>query len=271
MKKNLLLIALFAATSFTSAFAQKNLVVNGNFEDVANLEVKHFTDEGDRELTFVKYIPGWDKNSGDKNEGDLTNGYDGLNCWNVFANILEQEPDGEMIKEGNTHYLHLERYMHNGWNTGELKQTITGLTVGHKYKFSMLYRFNMGEYNGDDPEAGFQVVAYENGKEGKKIKYEDALEETTDWAAVEEEFTAKTDGVVVKVRLTNPWRGDQWNENVWADFDEVSLVDMDDATGISEIAADKKADKAYYTLDGVRVENPTQKGVYIHNGKKVVK
>ena len=41
-------------------------------------------------------------------------------------------------------------------------------------------------------------------------------------------------------------------------------------TGISEIdSAETAGDGAYYTLQGVKVENPT-KGLYIHNGKKVI-
>lgn len=42
-----------------------------------------------------------------------------------------------------------------------------------------------------------------------------------------------------------------------------------DTTGINEVVATAKADGAYYTLSGVRVEKPT-KGLYIQNGKKVV-
>lgn len=42
-----------------------------------------------------------------------------------------------------------------------------------------------------------------------------------------------------------------------------------DTTGINEVVAAAKADGAYYTLSGVRVENPT-KGLYIQNGKKVI-
>ena len=33
---------------------------------------------------------------------------------------------------------------------------------------------------------------------------------------------------------------------------------------------DNHYDDYYYTLDGVRIENPTKKGIYIKNGKKVV-
>ena len=43
------------------------------------------------------------------------------------------------------------------------------------------------------------------------------------------------------------------------------------ASGIVNIGADADADKgAWYNVNGVRVVKPTQKGLYIHNGKKVV-
>jgi len=42
-------------------------------------------------------------------------------------------------------------------------------------------------------------------------------------------------------------------------------------TGIKGIAADNEDHGAWYTLDGVKVnEKPTVKGLYIHNGKKVI-
>ena len=42
-------------------------------------------------------------------------------------------------------------------------------------------------------------------------------------------------------------------------------------TGIEGIAADNEDNGAWYTLDGVKVnEKPTAKGLYIHNGKKVI-
>ena len=42
-------------------------------------------------------------------------------------------------------------------------------------------------------------------------------------------------------------------------------------TGIDKVE-NKKDDEenVYYTLSGVRVINPTEKGVYIKNGKKVI-
>lgn len=50
-------------------------------------------------------------------------------------------------------------------------------------------------------------------------------------------------------------------------FNEDKLTD-----GIRGVKNDvKTADNAFYTLGGVRVARPTAKGIYIHNGKKVVK
>ena len=42
------------------------------------------------------------------------------------------------------------------------------------------------------------------------------------------------------------------------------------ATSINGIDASKFADGAWYTTGGVRVDKPTKKGLYIHNGRKVV-
>lgn len=44
------------------------------------------------------------------------------------------------------------------------------------------------------------------------------------------------------------------------------------ASGISNITTDADADNgAWYNLNGMRIEKPTQKGIYIRNGKKVIK
>ena len=48
------------------------------------------------------------------------------------------------------------------------------------------------------------------------------------------------------------------------------LVEYDEALGIETIGNDNRfEDGAWYTLQGIRVENPT-KGLFIHNGKKVM-
>lgn len=47
------------------------------------------------------------------------------------------------------------------------------------------------------------------------------------------------------------------------------LFEGDTSTGIFSIASSTNTDDVYYTLQGIRVEKPT-KGVYLHNGKKVL-
>ena len=59
------------------------------------------------------------------------------------------------------------------------------------------------------------------------------------------------------------------NENYNAPAVRFTYTEDPVADGMGRIAADKPADNAYYTLQGIRVEKPT-KGIYIHNGKKIV-
>lgn len=48
-------------------------------------------------------------------------------------------------------------------------------------------------------------------------------------------------------------------------------IDDDEATGIDALKNTKTdADGDYYNLSGQRVERPS-KGVYIHNGRKIIK
>lgn len=47
-------------------------------------------------------------------------------------------------------------------------------------------------------------------------------------------------------------------------------LDDNSTTGISMATVEGKADTTIYTVDGVKVSNPTKKGVYVRNGKKYV-
>ena len=51
----------------------------------------------------------------------------------------------------------------------------------------------------------------------------------------------------------------------------LSFGDDDETTDIESVTTDEEAkdNDVYYNLNGQRVSNP-QKGVYIHNGKKVI-
>ena len=49
------------------------------------------------------------------------------------------------------------------------------------------------------------------------------------------------------------------------------VFEDEDATGIAEVKTVETTDNAWYTLNGVKLAGePTEKGLYIHNGKKIV-
>ena len=41
-------------------------------------------------------------------------------------------------------------------------------------------------------------------------------------------------------------------------------------TGISEASTDSRHDGSWYTIEGRRIAQPTEKGIYIHGNRKVV-
>ena len=47
------------------------------------------------------------------------------------------------------------------------------------------------------------------------------------------------------------------------------VAPWDDVTAIQEVKTQVVSDDAYYTLQGMKVKNPT-KGLYIHHGKKIM-
>ena len=47
-------------------------------------------------------------------------------------------------------------------------------------------------------------------------------------------------------------------------------VENNEATGITVVNTKRTEDNAFYTLSGVKVERPTESGIYIRNGKKVI-
>ena len=55
----------------------------------------------------------------------------------------------------------------------------------------------------------------------------------------------------------------------WKDFGTILPID-DDATGISEAPLYKGTNTPYYTLDGKPAANPTRKGIYVKDGRKVM-
>jgi len=60
------------------------------------------------------------------------------------------------------------------------------------------------------------------------------------------------------------------NSTKYTSFYQAGLTIGNAPTAISNIKDVKNDDNAWYNLNGVRVAQPTQKGLYIHNGKKFV-
>ena len=78
------------------------------------------------------------------------------------------------------------------------------------------------------------------------------------------------------------WAGSDWWNN-WFKMDNViTLDDMralraqylgQETTGITNpkvYNAAANGDNAWYNLSGMRIKEPTQKGIYVHNGCKIV-
>ena len=77
---------------------------------------------------------------------------------------------------------------------------------------------------------------------------------------------------ISKVSGTSEWKNDMPDENfVYYDpaNDILEILDTE-PTGIREITKAAADDDDYYTLGGVRVEKPLQKGFYIRGGKKLL-
>lgn len=58
-----------------------------------------------------------------------------------------------------------------------------------------------------------------------------------------------------------------FSDNGWYDMKTTKSNPTLDIKGLTQTSV---ADDAWYTLTGVKVSRPTQKGIYIHNGKKVI-
>ena len=77
---------------------------------------------------------------------------------------------------------------------------------------------------------------------------------------------AAIDGVITPIGGTLTFNSDAIIGTPW----EPLVIDLDDPSGINEMAIDL-ADTEWYTLEGFKVgRRPTATGVYIHNGKKVI-
>jgi hypothetical protein len=60
------------------------------------------------------------------------------------------------------------------------------------------------------------------------------------------------------------------DRRIWFDNLLIQRIKTNDPAGIKNFKTTDKQSTGYYTISGIRVATPTQKGVYITNGKKVV-
>ena len=119
------------------------------------------------------------------------------------------------------------------------------------------YVFTAALYSNDFVEDVVEVPYTHDGYDvyigGEIIYIEDAFEELQTWS---------------KVGIQSIYYG--------ADECHKSNISWQDnpiyTSGINSITADKlqKSEGAWYSVNGQRIAKPTQKGLYIHNGKKVV-
>ena len=57
----------------------------------------------------------------------------------------------------------------------------------------------------------------------------------------------------------------------WKNFKNIMEFDAGIATGINDVNINtESSDNAYYTLEGIKVNNPVKNTLYIHNGKKII-
>lgn len=57
---------------------------------------------------------------------------------------------------------------------------------------------------------------------------------------------------------------------VWITLDDINKGQVTGITDVNKSEETKRVDNAWYTLQGVRVAKPFARGIYIHNGKKVI-
>ena len=92
-------------------------------------------------------------------------------------------------------------------------------------------------------------------------------EEVTLWTA--NRFSASS---TVELNLPTLPNGLYWDTSDLLKPTGILRVTDQDLTGIETLTMEREilSDSHYYTLDGIRIDNPTKKGIYIRNGKKII-
>jgi hypothetical protein len=64
--------------------------------------------------------------------------------------------------------------------------------------------------------------------------------------------------------------GDPDRESLDDDLNTTIPVSFNGWTGIRGVRSEERGNEGWYTLQGVRISKPSQKGVYIHNGRLIL-
>lgn len=231
------------AQSGTSA----NLLVNSDFEDTDFQVFKYESVEN-----CINYVAGWDATAKPGDDGFRLKDYnnEGLNKYMIRGQVGYYPADSDTAKSGNKQYIRIARYewtKPSEWfGDGGLQQTIDVLP-SHKYELTFRYRLSA------HAEAGTIVPAWvafqEVGQTTAKKKLYNNLDEK--WAEKSYTFTtsATATKAIVKLGVTGGYIYD-WGGNMrlWADFDEVRLVDVTAGTSIERLSGEDT--QIHYTVQG---------------------
>jgi hypothetical protein len=186
------------------------------------------------------FTPGWNFNT-DIREGKLVLGSDGV-AWNQFADISDYD---KLIIFGSTeNNTHGCRVMCNREiNEGAWKNYMLDVWANDPHYVADLDAivFDLSEFKTMTCNAN-------NGVDSEGVKTGDE----------------RIDDYVHLHALKNAWAGE-----VHTTVSGLFVWKASGTSGIKTIKNEVAGDGAYYNLQGQRVDNPT-KGLFIHNGKKVI-
>ena len=236
MKKLTSFLCVLSLAGTTSLMAQNdaqaNLLSNPGFEDT---EFQTFSYDNNSVKNCISYVAGWDATNkpGDAEykKDDYNN--TGLNKYMVRGQIGYYPAGSDTAKAGNKQYIRIARYewtKPNEWfGDGGLQQTIDV-----------------------KPSRKYELTFEEVGKTATKKKLYNELDEK--WVEKSYTFTTSADATkaIVKLGVTGgyvyDWGG---NINLWADFDEVRLVDITTGTSLKQLLTEDM--QISYTVQGAAV------------------
>lgn len=256
MKKLTSLLCVLSFTGATSLMAQNdaqtNLLSNPGFEDT---EFSTFSYDNNSIKNCISHVAGWDAyhkpGDAEYKKDDYNN--PGLSKYMVRGQVGYYPADSDTAKAGNKQYIRISRYewtKPDEWfGDGGLQQTID-VKPSSKYELTFLYRLS------SHAEKGTIVPAWvsfeEEGKTATKKKLYNNLDEK--WTEKSYTFTTGADATraVVKLGVTGGYIYD-WGGNIrlWADFDEVRLVDVTTGTSLKQLLTEDA--QIYYTAQGSAV------------------